>query len=338
MLDMQTATLPEPTHKKLPRWRGFNLLEKFNVEWSNKHFVEKDFEWIAELGFNFVRLPMDYRVWIDNHDWTKFHEPALKEVDEAVKWGEKYRIHVQINFHRAPGFTVASPSEDKNLWTDEEAQKICALHWSQFAKRYQGLSNRQVSFNLFNEPFNVGAEPHKRVVQRVADAIWEHDPRRLIVCDGREYGTIPAEELIGMKVAQATRGYAPFTLTHYKAEWVPVSMEWQQPTKYPHKEGDILWDKNTLWERQYRRWKELEAKGVGVMVGEFGAYNKTPHHGVIAWMRDLLALWKEANWGWALWNFRGAFGVLDSGRTDVTYENWRGHQLDREMLELLRSG
>ena len=33
---------------------------------------------------------------------------------------------------------------------------------------------------------------------------------------------------------------------------------------------------------------------------------------------------------------RGDFGMLDSKRTDVTYEPWEGHQLDRAMLELLQ--
>ena len=56
----------------------------------------------------------------------------------------------------------------------------------------------------------------------------------------------------------------------------------------------------------------------------------------LAWMRDQLELWKEAGWGWALWNLRGSFGVLDSGRADVSYEDFRGHKLDREMLTLLQ--
>ena len=55
-------------------------------------------------------------------------------------------------------------------------------------------------------------------------------------------------------------------------------------------------------------------------------------------MKDFLELWKEAGWGWALWNFRGSFGLLDSGRKDMTYEDWHGHPLDRAMLELLRQG
>jgi endoglucanase len=53
-------------------------------------------------------------------------------------------------------------------------------------------------------------------------------------------------------------------------------------------------------------------------------------------MRDCLENWKRAGWGWALWNFRGDFGVLDSNRSDVSYERWKGHLLDREMLELLQ--
>jgi hypothetical protein len=32
----------------------------------------------------------------------------------------------------------------------------------------------------------------------------------------------------------------------------------------------------------------------------------------------------------------GGFSVLDRNRTDVTYESWEDHQLDRPMLEVLQ--
>ena len=41
------------------------------------------------------------------------------------------------------------------------------------------------------------------------------------------------------------------------------------------------------------------------MVGEFGAFNQTPHNVALDWMRDCLEAWRMADWGWALWNFRG---------------------------------
>ena len=54
-------------------------------------------------------------------------------------------------------------------------------------------------------------------------------------------------------------------------------------------------------------------------------------------MSDCLAVWRETGWGNALWNLRGNFGVLDSGRKDVNYEDSKGHKVDRKMLELLRT-
>ncbi|GBC99968.1 Endoglucanase C307 [bacterium HR17] len=326
--------LPAPCPDRLPRWRGFNLLEKFNVA-RNQPFLERDFAWIAELGFNFVRLPMDYRCWIDAGDWTKFREETLKEIDDAVRFGEKYGVHVCLNFHRAPGYTVARPPEPKSLWDDEEAQKVCALHWAHFARRYQGVPNTLLSFNLFNEPARIDPQVHRKVVARMVEAIRQHDEQRLIICDGREWGNTAPTELVGLKVAAATRGYQPFRLTHYRAEWVNNAQTWATPT-YPLREGDTLWDIHRL-RSFYQPWKALERQGVGVMVGEFGAYNKTPHKVVLAWMRDGLTVWQEMGWGWALWNFRGSFGILDSEREDVAYENWRGHRLDRAMLELLQA-
>lgn len=328
--------LPEPSAGKLPVWRGFNLLDMFMQPYNARQFRESDFAEIAEMGFNFVRLPLDYRLWIDGKDWKKFREDRLKWVDEAVAFGHKHKVHVQINFHRAPGYTVASPAEEKSVWTDPEALAVCALHWETFAKRYQGIPSRELSFNPFNEPARVAPEPHKAVIQHMVETIRKVDKGRLIVCDGRDYGTKPPTELVGLDVAAATRGYAPFHLTHYRASWVNGSDKWEKPT-YPLKEGKTTWDKSNLQNDQIKPWKALQAKGVGVMVGEFGAHNQTPHEVVLPWMADCLATWKDAGWGWALWNYRGSFGVVDSDRADVKYESWNGKKLDRAMLKVLQT-
>ena len=41
--------------------------------------------------------------------------------------------------------------------------------------------------------------------------------------------------------------------------------------------------------------------------------------------------------GYALWNFRGDFGILDSRREDVDYQDWHGHKLDGKLLALLKA-
>jgi endoglucanase len=331
-------SLPEPSAKKLPRWRGFNLLEMFMASEPNQvqRFRESDFAAIAELGFDFVRLPMDYRFWTDPKDWTKLREERLKWVDEAVGFGRKHAVHVQLNFHRAPGYTVANPPEPKSLWDDPDALAASALHWGTFASRYKGIPSRELSFDLFNEPARVGPEAYRKVVARMVETIHGTDPARLIVADGRDWGTKPPTELVDLGVASATRGYAPFHLTHYKASWAEGSDTWARP-EYPFRESGKTWDRAAIQAELIAPWKRLEAQGVGVMVGEFGCFNKTPHAVVLAWMRDCLDAWKAAGWGWALWNFRGGFGILDSDREDVKYESWRGHKLDRAMLEILQA-
>ena len=101
--------------------------------------------------------------------------------------------------------------------------------------------------------------------------------------------------------------------------------------------GEKTWDKESLRESYIAPWQKLAAQGVGVHVGEWGAFHRTPHGVALAWMKDCLELWQEAGWGWSLWNFRGAFGILDSERQDVVYEDFRGARLDRRMLELLQA-
>ena len=40
-------------------------------------------------------------------------------------------------------------------------------------------------------------------------------------------------------------------------------------------------------------------------------------------------------WGWALWNIDGKFGIMDTQRTDCAVEDFHGHKLDRQALDLL---
>jgi len=89
-------------------------------------------------------------------------------------------------------------------------------------------------------------------------------------------------------------------------------------------------------EEFYQPWIDLVKQGVGVHCGECGCYRETPHAVFLAWFGDVLDILTENQIGYALWNFRGDFGVLDSGRKDVEYEDWYGHKLDRKMLELLK--
>ena len=317
---------------KLPRWRGFNLQNMFTF--GHEHpFAEADFQIIHDFGFNFVRIPMDYRIWIKNGDWTQIDEQkAFVDLDQALAWAAKYHVHVCLNFHRAPGYTVAKPSEARSLWTDPEAQRVCALHWAAFARHYKGVPNERLSFDLFNEPPKIDPQVYANVVGLVVKAIRQEDPDRLIMADGLRAGYDPCPLLVPLHIAQATRGYEPHSLTHYQASWMANSDKWPLPT-WPGADGE---DGAWLWQHDIVPWQNLEAQGVGVMVGEWGCFDKTPYDVTLRWMEDNLVNFQRAGWGWALWNLYGGFGIFDSYRPGAVYEDYRGHKLDRRMLTLLQ--
>ena len=160
--------------RKLPRWRGFNLFEKLAEP--PAPYVESDLRWMAEWGFDFVRLPLDYRCWTDPTDPYKINERVFAEFDRMVELGRKLGIHVCVDLHRVPGYTVAQPAEKRDLWTSEEAQKLFCFQWSHFARRYRGTPSRQLSFNLLNEPAKTTAEAYAKVARRAVAAIRREDP------------------------------------------------------------------------------------------------------------------------------------------------------------------
>jgi len=448
-------------------------------------FDENEFKMISAWGFDFVRIPMDYRCWATSGDWNVMDEQVMEMIDKAVEYGIKYDVHVCLNFHRAPGYTVATPPEETDLWTQPEPQEAFADMWAKFAARYKNVPNEYLSFDLVNEPGDMDESIYAAVMKKAADAIWAQDPKRLIIADGLSWGMTPSNMIKDLGIAQATRGYQPMTLTHYLAEWIDGADSYPIPTwptvaipQYLYSFGksdlrsiySITHDFNeaynldinvgtvsnqarlivkadgveiynhlfesgpgtgdwttsvyvdewkiyqNIFSKDYRvnipagtklltlevtdgdwmtvndmkfasvsgtgkafsltpntpdwgvkipsitidadgnivlegadihngnwlkntyltPWINLINSGGGAMVGEWGSYDKTPHDVVLRWMEDNLNNFKEAGLGWALWNFNGSFGILNSGRDDVDYEDFNGYQLDRQMLDLLQ--
>jgi aryl-phospho-beta-D-glucosidase BglC (GH1 family) len=484
-----TAPKAPVSYAKLPRWRGFNLLEKFTLD-GNAPYQESDLDFMSEWGFDFIRLPCDYRIWTMSPG--NYREDPLKDIDRVIAWAQARAIHVNLNLHRAPGYCVNPPAEPLDLWTEDEARQQFAAQWGMLAARYRDIPATDLSFDLINEPPDIPAEQYLAAATAAVNAIRAESPERLVIADGLSWGQQFVPELAPLKIAQSSRGYEPFQVTHYRAEWVdgsdrwpvptwpigasmnaylygeykpdyqspllingdfpagtrlsirvdtvsdsahlvvhagdsiiidhtfqpgpgagewkeskyrsewndyeavydreysgtiptgtsqlrieltggdwltfseisidpfpgaagnrlslrPGDMEWarRQPDSFTLKpdgslvaeDAEIIYSRETLWNDRVGPWKEASEKyGIGVHIGEWGVYNYTPHDVTLAFMQDCLANWKQAGFGWALWNLRGGFGVLDSDRADVEYEDFHGHKLDRKMLEVLQQG
>jgi len=343
---------------KLPKWKGFNLLDFFSPDPANARggTQEEYFKWMQDWGFDFVRIPMAYPSYLNidrsknitPEDVYKIDPKAVDKIDELVSAAHKYNLHVSLNLHRAPGYCVnAGFHEPYNLWKDQEALDAFCFHWNMWAKRYKNVSNQKISFDLVNEPSmredmndqhskrsTVPGDVYRKVAKAAAEAIRKENPNHLVIADGNDVGTKVIPEITDLNIAQSCRGYHPGIISHYKAPWAMKDVNNLPEPKWPGQVGDQYLSKEML-DKFYAPWVELVNKGVGVHCGECGCWNKTPHEVFLAWFSDVLGILSENNIGFALWEFSGSFGVLNSGREDVAYEDWHGQKLDRKLLNLM---
>lgn len=353
--------LPVKAKNKLPRWKGFNLLDFFSPNLprnpSSSKTTEDDLKWMSDWGFDFVRIPMAYPRYLKfdrTRDITKdevyqFDQQAIGEIDNLILMAHRYNLHVSLNLHRGPGYCInAGFHEPFNLWKDNDARDAFNAHWSMWSERYKDLPASKLSFDLLNEPAYIedmndqyakkGPVPgdiYRAVAEGAAKAIRKITPERLIIADGNSGGSNVVPELADLGLGQSCRGYHPGLVSHYQASWV-----WKDPSKapkpvWPGTTDGRYYGRENL-EEFYKPWIALLEKGVGVHCGECGCYNKTPHDVFLAWFEDVISILTASDIGYALWNFRGDFGIMDSGRSDIEYADWYGHKLDKKLLDLLK--
>lgn len=323
----------------MPRY-GFNYLWMYSLGMGKAQKPDLpalDFQ--ARWGLDFVRIPVDYRFWTKDF---KYLEPDLAvwdELDGYLGATSSRNLHLSFNLHRAPGYCINNNQVEKhNLWLDQEAQDAFVFLWESFARRWKGVPSRHLSFDLLNEPPNIGQyglsrENHAALMRRTVAAIRSVDPEREIVINGLGGGNIAMPELADLGVIHSGRGYQPMSLTHHKASWCAETAGLPVPP-WPGASWDgKIWDKETL-RAHYAPWRELQAKGVAIHIGEFGCYKTVPNALALAWFADLLSLYREWGWGYSLWNFAGDFGIVNHGRQGTRYEEFEGFKVDKDLLDL----
>lgn len=339
----------KPIQSVFPRWRGFNLLGMFcssSSEYrdfrSPGYFTEEDFKMISDWGFDFVRLPLSYRLWSEVNDPYKIDENKISPLDEAVYLAQKYGLHVNIAMHRLPGYCVNTDEREEergNLWKDSDMLAASVFQWSEIAKRYKDVSSDRLSFNVINEPNrDITPYEYKHVSEAVINEVRKITPERLFILDGICYGDIPPVDAMRYfeNCGYSCRGYEPRRLTHYfggENEEIP---KWPDMRKFDAN-GDFTLRGREDLEKFFGMWASLSsALGVGVHCGEMAVYHKCPHDVAMRWLEDTLDVLKSYNIGWAFWNLRGKFGIMDSGRDDIQMKSYNGHLLDEKMLKLLQ--
>ena len=74
--------------------------------------TEADVEAIADIGFNSVRIPINWRVLMEDEPGIAFIEEGFQLIDRCIDWCEKYHLYVFLDLHGAPGGQTGAHIDD----------------------------------------------------------------------------------------------------------------------------------------------------------------------------------------------------------------------------------
>lgn len=168
---------------------GARLIALHRANW----MTQRDFDAIADAGFNSVRIPVSHLV-LEAEPFV-VDEAGFELLRSAFEMAERAGLYVILDMHSVPGGqSTDQPSGDitKNeIWTDPVAQERLAWLWQMVARRFKNTPNF-VGYDLINEPFAdwvTDIRPQLlQIVDRTIGAIREIDAERLILVPGTLQG------------------------------------------------------------------------------------------------------------------------------------------------------
>jgi hypothetical protein len=195
-------------HRRLAELVGQDAVDEFERAWLDHHMTKADMDALGGWGFNSVRLPMHYNLFLDPSapaGTDRWNEDGFKRVDRLLEWAAANRMWVILDLHAAPGgqgsdLAISDRDPAKpSLWDSAENQRRTVALWREIARRY--ADNPWVGgYDILNEPNwdfdgpgGHGCEdknnrPIAALYKRITSAIREHDRNHLIVIEGNCWG------------------------------------------------------------------------------------------------------------------------------------------------------
>ena len=261
---------------------GEKRTEQFYRSWLDNAVTKADIDAMAKWGFNSVRLPMHWNLFIeDKHGRNTsknivWNEEGFRRIDLLIRWLKANDMYLILDLHAAPGgqghdIAISDRNPNKpSLWHSDENQAMMIALWSEIARRYKDESTI-AGYDLLNEP-NWGFQdkkdkggcretenrPLRDIYIRTIRAIRAIDTNHMLViegnCWGNNYaGVLPIEDRN--------------TALSFHKYWTPTTRESIEPFLKLREQYDMpLWngesgENNNDW---YARAVALQEKnGIG---------------------------------------------------------------------------
>lgn len=332
--------------------RGVNLggwisqFDRFDEHHFATFITEKDIEEIASLGFDHVRVPVDYNVLEDEEGTAR--EAGFQHLENCRRWCETYGLHMLIDLHECYGYSfdpLKKGMDRKRFFYDTTLQERFFHLWDEIARRFASWP-AQVAFEPLNEV----------VLEEVADA-WNQVasqyilrmrrivPESWIVVGGVRYNNVLSVPLLDLPlddhVVYNFHCYEPMIFTHQGAYWMegmPTDFRIGYPrtlAEYKEEAGHLKADlKGAIYKEGIHEigdgfFDDIFAPAVAkakkdnvpLYCGEYGVIDLAANPDKLRWLKDIHSAFQKYNIGHALWNYKEKdFGFQDERFKEIRDE------------------
>jgi len=276
----------------------FNVLmgeteaNKFWEKFRDDYITKEDIKFIKELGFNSVRIPFNYRLFVTNYPFYELKGVGYELLNRVINWCKEETLYVILDMHCAPGGQTGDNIDDSYgypfLFEDEFSQDLTAKIWKRIAEIYKD-EEIIIGYDLLNEPIAHYFDKEKLkpllvpVYKKITRAIREVDTNHIIIYGGAIWNS----------------DFSVFTEPLDSKAIYTFHKYWTPPTQ------EVIQDYIDFREKM----------NVPIWLGESGENTNE-------WINEFRQLLEKNNIGWCFWPYK----KLDSQRGIVSIKMPDGYE------------
>lgn len=276
---------------------GKQVKDKFIMEFRKDFLDEKDFIFMKNCGINLLRVPFNYRLFIDDEYPDRLKEEGFFWFDRILDFCRKYGIYLMPDLHSVPGGQNPDWHSDNytgvpQFWQYQIFRKQIVSLWGKIAAYYKD-EPMILGYDILNEPYLMGvADVLDEFYKAVTEEIRKEDKNHIIFLEGDHFA------MDFRRIKNLTDDNTAITFHFYPTVWEP----------------ELLTDKYSRSERKLRFeiiLKEIiqvrERLQVPVLCGELG-YDISPANigKAMELLEDTIELLMKEEISWTVWTYKDA--------------------------------
>jgi endoglucanase len=198
MFKFKTANSPQRIQVVVNQLIGEDAARRFWKAYRDNYITEDDIKFIKRSGFNSIRVPFNYRLFVTEGEPQRLEGPGYELLDRVVGWCKREGLYAILDMHAAPGGQTGDNIDDSwgypFLFESAESQELAVKIWQKLAARYKD-ETAVLGYDLLNEPIphffdtaslNPKLEP---LYRKLAAGVRKVDKNHVIFLGGAQWDT-----------------------------------------------------------------------------------------------------------------------------------------------------